>query len=317
VSKSAIFLALACAFLVACNAPTQTQSPTVNISRPAPPAFGAFDPASTQGIDVASYPVLPEITAAIRDNVRATYQLGQSRGLNARNFAKLGDCMTENEFFMGPLAKAQFDLGEHAALKPTVEQFLGVPARANGGKAWAEDSFATVGLASAGGFNVAGPLDPTWSNPEWCQADESPLACELRVSKPAFAIVMFGTNDVNTTDLATYDYYLRTIISSTLDAGVVPILNTFPTRPENPDKSNQLNQIVVKVAQDYAVPLVNLNRALADLPNQGVDPDDTTHLSAPADGRVDVFTPENLRYGFTVRNLVTLQALDSVLKAVK
>ena len=36
----------------------------------------------------------------------------------------------------------------------------------------------------------------------------------------------------------------------------------------------------------------------------------------PPDGRVDVFSTENLGYGFTQRNLVTLQALDVVLRAV-
>jgi len=148
-------------------------------------------------------------------------------------------------------------------------------------------------------------------------ASESPLECEFRISKPAFAIVMFGTNDVNTTDPASYDFYLRTIISKTLDAGVIPILNTFPVRPENPAKTRQLNQIVVKVAQDYRVPLVNLNRALAGLPNQGVNPDDTTHLSVPPDGRADIFAGDHLQYGFTVRNLVTLQALDAVLRVVR
>jgi hypothetical protein len=265
---------------------------------------------------VAGYPVLPEITPAIEANLRATFELGKSKGNNPRAFAKLGDCMTENAFFLGPLSEARFELAEHAALKPTLEHFLGVPARGNSGKPWQEDSFATIGLASAGGFNVAGPLDPTWSNPDWCNAGESPLECEFRVTRPSFAVVMFGTNDVNTTDLPTYDYYLRTIISQTLDAGVVPILNTFPNRPENPDKTKQLNQIAVKAAQDYAVPLVNLNRALADLPNQGVDPDDATHLSVPPDGRVDVFTQDHLQYGFTLRNLVTLQALDAVLKIV-
>jgi lysophospholipase L1-like esterase len=143
------------------------------------------------------------------------------------------------------------------------------------------------------------------------------MDCEFRVSKPSIAIIMFGTNDVNATDLPTYDFYLRSIISQTLDAGVIPILNTFPTRPENVEKTKQLNQIVVKVAQDYAIPLVNLNRALGELPNDGVDPNDTTHLSTPADKAVDVFTPANLQYGFTMRNLVTLQALDEVLKALK
>lgn len=279
--------------------------------------LGQFDSATTKDIVVASYPVIPEITPAMRENLRAVYQAGLARGNNPNVFAKLGDCMTENEFFLGPLSEARFDLGQYAALKPVIEQFLNTPTRGASDKAWTQDSFATVGLASASGFNVAGPLDPTWSNPEWCTGNESPLECEFRVSRPSFAIIMFGTNDVNTTDLTTYDFYLRSIISQTLDAGVTPILNTFPTRPENPEKSNQLNQIVVKVGQDYDIPLVNLNRALAALPNQGVDPDKPTYLSTPPDKRVDVFTPENLQYGFTVRNLVTLQALDAVLKAVK
>lgn len=306
-------LGAAAVLLTACGA-ASPQPPA--LQRPAPPVFGQFDPASTQGIDVAALPVLPEITPAMREHLRAIYADGQAKGNSPRAFSKLGDCMTENEYFLGPLSEARFELGEYAALRPTIEQFLGAPARSAAGKAWGEDSFATIGLAAAGGFNIAGPLDPTWSNPEWCQGNESPLDCEFRASKPAFAIVMFGTNDVNVTDLPTYDFYLRSLISRTLDAGVIPIVNTFPTRPENPQKSEQLNQIVARVAQDYNVPLVNLNRALAGLPNLGVDPDDSTHLSIPPDGRVDVFTPEHLQYGFTVRNLVTLQALDAVLKAV-
>lgn len=305
---------ITCALLIGCAPVQPAASPP---SRPAPPVFGQFDPSTTRDIDVDALPVLPEITPALAESLRAIYRDGLAKGNNPRVFAKLGDCMTENEYFLVPLSAGRYELGDYAALKPTLEHFLGVPTRANGGRPWDKDSFATVGLASAGGFNVAGPLDPTWSNPEWCAADESPLQCELRVSKPAFAVVMFGTNDVNTTDLATYDFYLRTIISQTLDAGVIPILNTFPTRPENPDKTRQLNQIVAKVAQDYGIPLVNLNRALAALPNQGVDPKDTTHLTVPPDGRVDIFSGEHLRYGFTVRNLVTLQALDLVLKTVK
>lgn len=301
--------ALACALLMACG-----RTPTSTTERPAPPVFGRFDPAATRDIEVASYPVLPEITPRMREHLRQIHRLGQARGLNPRVLTKLGDCMTDSDHFLVPFSAGRYELGEHAALRPVIERFRGVPARPNG---WTKDSLATHGLAAAGGFNVAGPLDPTWSNPEWCNTDESPLACEFRVARPSIAIIMFGTNDVTTTDPAGYDFYLRTIISQTLDAGVIPILNTFPTRPENPDKTRQLNQIVVKVAQDYAVPLINLNRALAELPNQGVDPHDSTRLSLPPDGRADVFTPDHLRYGFPVRNLVTLQALDAVLKVVE
>jgi hypothetical protein len=309
-----ITLLMLCAMLAAC---TPAQTPSSGTNRPAPPVFGTFDPAITKDIDVASLPVLPAITPAMRDNLRAIFEQGKAKGNLARVFAKLGDCMTENEYFLAPISNNQFNLGEYASLKPTIENFLGVPTRSASGKPWDKDSFATVGLASAGGFNVAGPLDPTWTNPEWCSPNESPMSCEYRISKPSIAIIMFGTNDVNATDLKTYDFYLRSIISQTLDAGVIPLLNTFPNRPENLEKSNQLNQIVVKVAQDYAIPLVNLNRALDALPNHGVNPNDTTHLSAPADKRVDVFTTDNLQYGFTLRNLVTIQALDEVLKALK
>ena len=221
--------------------------------------------------------------------------------------------MTENEYFLAPFGAKNYDLGEYTDLQAVINQFADVPVRPDEGTA---DSFTVVGLAAARGFNVAGPLDPTWANPKWCQAGESPAACEYRVAKPSLAIIMFGTNDATYTEAPTYDYYLRTLVALTLDSGVVPLLNTFPTRPEAPEKSLLLNQIVVKVALDYGVPLINLNRALEALPHQGVDPQDTIHLSVPADKRVDVFSAQNLQFGFTVRNLVTLQALQAVLAAV-
>jgi hypothetical protein len=298
------------AFVLSACATQASPAGTPSPSRPAPPKLEKFDPSTVSGIKLEDVPIEPQVSPRIRD----LYQSGLRQGNNPHVFAKLGDCMTENPFFLGPFAAGKYDLGEYTNLKATIEQFYGYSTRGNG---WQKDSFATVGLASAGGFNVAAPLDATWADPKWCQAGESPLTCEYRVSRPSIAIIMFGTNDVNYTDAATYDFYLRTIISQTLDHDIVPILNTFPTRPEDPQKSLLLNQIVVRVAQDYGIPLVNLNRALEALPNHGVNPQDTTHLSTPADQRVDVFTPANLQTGFTVRNLVTLQALDAVLREVK
>jgi hypothetical protein len=254
------------------------------------------------------------VIPAIGPGVVALYRAGLAHGNNPRVFSKLGDCMTENEYFLTPFGAKNYDLGPYGDLQAVIDQFAGVPARQGD---WQQDSFATPGLAAARGFNVAGPLDPTWANPKWCQNGEAPAACEYRVAKPSLAIIMFGTNDASYTEAAAFDYYMRTLVALTLDNGVVPVLNTFPTRPEAPDKSRLLNQVVVKVALDYGVPLVNLNRALEALPNEGVDPKDTSHLSVPADKRVDVFSAQNLQTGFTVRNLVTLQALQAVLQAVK
>ncbi|MCL5996087.1 MAG: SGNH/GDSL hydrolase family protein [Chloroflexi bacterium] len=303
-----VLIALILGAVACATAPSTT--PTATTRRPPAPVLGQFDPASVSSIKLEDYPIVPAVSPSMRE----VYQAGLQQGNNPNVFAKLGDCMTENPYFLGPFSQGKYDLGEYKSLKPVIDQFIGHPTR---GKDWTQDSFATVGLASASGFNIAAPLDSTWADPKWCTAGESPLACEYRVTRPSIAVIMFGTNDVNYTDAATYDFYLRTIISETLGHNIVPILNTFPTRPEDPQKSLLLNQIVVRVAQDYDVPLVNLNRALEELPNHGVNPQDTTHLTTPPDERVDVFTPENLKTGFTVRNLVTLQALEAVLKVVR
>lgn len=275
---------------------------------PARPPMTATPPPAA--VDLSALPVLPTVAPAMRE----VYQAGLQAGNNPRAFSKLGDCMTDNAEFLVPLAKGAYDLGRYAALKPVIAKFAGAPSRQ--GKPWTLDAFASPGLAAAGGFNSAGPLDATWSDPQWCQAGETPLACEYRVVKPSLALIMFGTNDVAATEPAAYESYLRQIIAETLARNIVPVLHTFPNRPENPERAALLNQIVARVAADTGVPLVNLNRALDGLPNHGVGLTDTTHLSVPPDGRVDVFTDENLRYGFTMRNLVTLQALDVVLRGV-
>jgi hypothetical protein len=317
-----VWLVLVSAFLVlgACAWATPPATPTVPVPtptagstlspRPAPPVLGAFDPATVAGLSLDDYPVIPEISA----NARAIYAAGLAAGNNPHVFSKLGDCMTENPHFLLTFAEGQYDLGPYTDLQPVLDQFSGVPARSGD---WQLDSFATVGLAAAAGFNIAGPLDATWANPAWCQGGESPAACEFRVARPSVAVIMFGTNDVAFTDAGTFDYFYRTLVIKALDANVLPILSTFPTRPEDEAKSLLLNQIVVQIALDYDLPLLNLNRALAPLRDHGIDPNDTIHLSVPPEGqgRVDHFTPESLQYGFTVRNLVTLQALQAVLAA--
>jgi hypothetical protein len=299
----------ACAQAAPTPTPAQSLAPPTLVSPPLP-ALDAFDPASVADIDLADYPVIPEISA----NARAVYQAGLARGNNPAVFSKLGDCMTENPYFLVTFADGDYDLGAYPELAEVLTHFSQAPARTAN---WDKNSFATIGLAAASGFNIAGPLDATWADPAWCQGGESPAACEFRWAQPSVAVIMFGTNDVSFTDPATYNYFLRTLVAETIDHGVLPLLNTFPTRPEDPEKSLLLNRIVVRVAEDYDIPLVNLNRALEPLPHQGVDPNDTIHLSVPVDEQVDYFTDEHLQSGFTMRNLVTLQALAAVLKAVE
>lgn len=271
-----------------------------------PPGLGNFDPASIEDIVVEDYPILPELT----DHAREIYEAGLEAGNNPQVFSKVGDCMTASyEYFLGPFGEGNYDLGEEYAHLEGVINYFDAPARSEG---FEENSFNNPGLATASGFNTASVLDSIWADPNWCEANESPLDCEYRLSQPIFSMIMFGTNDVMFFEADMFDYYMRTIILETIENGTVPVLYTIPTRPEFPDKTYQFNQVIIKLAEDYDLPLVNLWLAIQDLPFEGVDQAEPIHLSIPEDDQTGDFT-SNLDYGYTVRNLITLQALDILL----
>ena len=275
-----------------------------------PPEIGDFDPSSIEGMVVEDYPILPELT----DHAIAIYEMGLEVGNNPKVFSKVGDCMTATyEYFLGPFGDGNYDLGDEYADLEGVISYFDEPARAEG---FEENSFNNPGLATASGFNTASVLDSLWADPNWCEANESPLGCEYRLSQPIFSMIMFGTNDVMFFEADLFDYYMRQIILETIENGIVPILYTIPTRPEFPEKTYQFNQVIIKLAEDYDLPLVNLWLAIQDLPFEGVDQVEPIHLSIPEDEQTGDFTT-NLDYGYTVRNLITLQALDILLEGLE
>jgi hypothetical protein len=277
----------------------QDQTPT-----PLPdPVLGAVDLDAVAQIDLTAYPIVPEIS----ERAKQIYLDGIASGNDPHTFIKVGDCMTHNPYFLIPIGQGDYDLGDYRDLQPVIDYF-------NQGDL---NSFDRESQAAAGGFNTASVLDSLWANPEFCQAGETPLSCEVRTMQPSIALIMFGTNDVFYLDEASFDFFLRSIVVETIRDGILPIMSTFPHRPEFPDKSVLYNQIVVQIAQDYDVPLINLWLALDPLPNQGIDQEETTHMSTPASGEVCYFIGPNLEAWFTVRNLVTLETLDVVMKAVE
>jgi hypothetical protein len=265
-----------------------------------PPDPGVFDPAALEEIDPADYPVLPDLTDAARE----IFERGQAREMprDPQMFSKVGDSMTASEQFLSAFGGEQYDLGEYVDLQNVVEWFAA-------GGAFDRDNY-----ANALGFSTASALDSTWADKDVCAANESPLTCEYRVSNSAFALIMFGTNDVMAFDASLYDYFLRLVVLETMAADVVPILYTMPIKPEAPELSAVFNQIILKIAADYDLPVINLVIALEPLPNYGVDLDDTLHLTTPQPpATAATFTEDGLNAGYTVRNLVTLQALAALL----
>jgi hypothetical protein len=275
------------------------------------PVSGDFDESSVSTIDLMAIPVLPEIT----DNARLIYAQGQAAGRNPQVFAKVGDCMTASvEYFLGPYDQGEYDLGEQADLQEVIDAFAYIfPEDAQVEEDESSTAFGRISIASETGFNTTSVQDPLWSNPTLCGTEESPLACEYRLSQAAYALIMFGTNDVMFFEPDFFDDNLRLIVQETIEEKIVPVLYTFPARPDFPEKTILFNQIIVNIAQEYDLPLVNLYAAVDVLPDHGIDVAQPTHLSIPSTGSAGTLTEEQLQYGYPMRNLLTLQTLDLLL----
>jgi hypothetical protein len=279
-------------------------------AQPKAQAQGTFDPATVADIKLDDLPVLPTVT----ETARQIYARGQAAGRDAHVLSKVGDCMTASPNFLMPFSVPDgYDLDEYRTLQWVIDYFGQPSPHADD---TTDSALSFPGLATTTGFTTASVQDPIWADPKVCSSDESSLTCEYRVSNPAFALIMFGTNDTTFFEADSFNSYLREIIDQTIKDDIVPVLYTFPERPEFKEKSVLFNQIIVKIAQDYDLPLINLYRALEDLPDKGINLADPIHLSSPLDDNAGNFTQENLQRGYTLRNLVTLQALDVLLKGL-
>lgn len=255
-----------------------------------------FDPSAYAAIVLHAYPIIP----ASMGRAAAIFERGQTLHANPNTISKIGDCISDNEHFLSPFGWNRYNLGNYIQLQGVINHF--------------SESLAYDSLAAYDGLVTTAVLDPLFANPLACQPGETPLRCELRVHQPSVAIIMFGAQDLLFTPPADFDTNLRRIVHETIEAGVVPVLSTFPGNLEHWQEDVFYNQIVVQVALDYNIPLMNMWRALEDIPNHGLNADGR-HLSLPITTAGD-FTGENLKRGYTLRNLVTLQTLDAVWRSV-
>ncbi|MBZ0287304.1 MAG: hypothetical protein K8I30_06800, partial [Anaerolineae bacterium] len=154
-----------------------------------PPTLGDFQESSVSDIVLADYATLPEMTEA----ARVIFEAGQAAGRNPHMFSKIGDCMTAADYFLSAFGSEDYDLGDFTDLQAVVDYFSTVQPDTDPFKT---NAFASPGLSTDSGFTTSSVLDSTWADKDVCEANESPLACEFRVANPAYALIMFGTNDV-------------------------------------------------------------------------------------------------------------------------
>lgn len=230
------------------------------------------------------------------------YNYGQSLGNNPFLFTKVGDSLTATAGFLYQIGWNNYNLGDdYAYLQPVIDHF--------------GSSYGHTAKSMLSGWKTYSVLLPELADPSACQPGETPLQCEYRITRPAFALILLGTNDVYEVSPAAYEANLRDIIEISIDSGVVPIVSTVPLRLDFQSQAQAFNQVVRRVVAEYDVPLWDLYNEIINLPNHGLS-SDSVHLSAPGDDLNNTanFTGDNLQYGMNARNLSALRILESLLR---
>ncbi len=247
-----------------------------------------------------SSPGLPAWDSATVAHVRDLRARGAAMGNRLGVFAKIGDSITESGSFLFDVGFGWVDLGAYATLGTTIQYFSATPL--DGGV----NSFNRSSVCATAGWTTDDAL---------AGGSDAPLRRELDAIHPAWAIVMYGTNDVDRNTLAAFSANLNRIVDIIEAAGTVPALSTIPDRYDGSDREARAMQIdaaIRSIAAARHVPLIDYWAALQGLPMNGVSADGihpTVYLSGGSTASGD-FTASGLQYGYNVRNLTALLMLQ-------
>ena len=231
------------------------------------------------------------VVAAATPRAREIFQRGLARGNHPDRFSKVGDCQSVPSVFLGPFDRGEYMLGEYAYLQGTIDHFAG--------------SFSRESMSVWSGFTIYSVLDPTWANPAYCAAGETPQACEYRIYQPSFVIISM---EVWHGPVELYEENLRMVLDFWISKDVVPIL---ATKADNKEGDWSINEAIARVAWEYDIPLWNFLMAAQPLPNFGLT--DGFHLTF-AQNHFD--NPRTMQNAWPWRNLTALQSLDAVWRGV-
>ncbi len=241
-------------------------------------------------MDRTQSPITPRVAGHLRD-------IAGRAAMQEDVFAKVGASATVSLNFMYCFAGTGVDLDGRDELAPTIAAFLG-------GDAAGTDPYERESLSATVGWSAGAAL----------AGDPSPLDQEVAAISPRYAVIMYGTNDIQLGDIDAYGDHLLELADRLGDAGVIPLFTTIMPRDDSATADAEVpryNLIVRGVAQSRQVPLIDFHRELAPLPDHGLG-SDGIHPSVyrnPGSLPCD-FTAAGLAYGYNIRNLVTITSLD-------
>ena len=255
---------------------------------------------------------LGRIDAPTKAQLRRIWAIGRQVGRNPAVFARVGDSITSTGQFLTDCGYGREELGPHRELAALIRVY----------KAQVVDHVA--GLAHNSFNHVSLAAHPAWTGADllglrWPYLDPpAPILQEYSVVNPSIALIMFGTNDIDQGTPAEFAAHFDAAILLSLQNGVIPIVSTLPDRQDTPANlalTPMFNAIIRDTAGRYNVPLIDLALALEELPNHGLEADGI-HPTYYAGHTSNTFTAAGLRYGYNVRNLLTLQMLAKVRASV-
>ena len=249
------------------------------------------------------------LITGITPRAREIFEEGQRQGNRPGVFSKVGDSLTVASYVLFPIGWGVHDLQQYAYLDPVIEHFS--PEQAND-----SNSFSNTSLAADNGWTSASVLDASLAHHQFCSG-ETPLECEYRIVKPALALILIGTNDVELLSADQYRQNMRKIIEISISRGIIPVISTIPDRLGYETQVIQYNAIVHDLAGELQIPVWDYAWAMSILPNNGLSEDGVHPSWPPGDiAQAARFNPQNLQYGYTARNLTALQVLDVIWRQV-
>ena len=247
------------------------------------------------------------ISAYVADRLRAIAAAPAGVDKRPAVFAKIGGSTSASANFM-QCFQTDAAIKELAPeLMPTVTHFRSVDL------GMGVTAFDRVSAAAKAGF----------TSTDLVTGAPTPINDEVAAILPRFAQILVGTHDLEKdqpAELYTFADNLLGTVDTLITIGVVPILSTIPQRSDLPLKDPfvaRYNAVVRAVAQGRQIPLVDLHRELAMLPNLGLTAmgDLSVFVSAMVD-RPCHFGESALQNGYNVRNLEDLRALDRARQVV-